>query len=205
MSFLQVFFVAFLVSYLGSIPPGTINVSVMQLSMKNHRRAALFLGLAASMVEFVYAGATVKFQQFLITHDFLKFYFQLITATVLIVIGVFNLLSKATSTNYMPKGEIRRRTGFKRGLILGILNPLTIPFWLAVTTYLETYGWITLASRNYWAYISGLAAGTFFLLICVDILGSKFQKVADNSFIVHKIPGMILTSMGVYNMWEIFT
>ena len=126
-----------------------------------------------------------------------------ITAVVLIVIGIYNLRSKTTSSNFMH-GEMRRRAGFKRGLILGVLNPLTIPFWLVVTTYLETTGWITLGGNNYWAYVIGLTLGTFILLISVDVLGSKFQQVADNTFVVHKIPGILLSSMGIYNLWELY-
>lgn len=205
MAFLEVFVVAFLVSYAGSIPPGTINVSVMQLSMQDHRRAALFLGMAASLVEFLYSGITVKFQQYLADNENLNFYFQLITGGALVVMGLVNLRSNVKSNQLMKNVRLRGRTGFVRGLILGLLNPLTIPFWLAVTAYLDTHGWVTLGGNNFWAYIIGLASGTFMLLVSVDLLGSKFQKIADNQFLVHRVPGFILISMGLYNFWVLYT
>ncbi len=205
MPFIEVFIVAFVVSYAGSIPPGTINVSVMQLSIQNHRRAAVFLGIGASAVEFVYAGITVKFQQFLVANENLNFYFQIVTGGALVIMGLFNMFSRAKSSNFKQTQGVRRRIGFARGVVLGLVNPLTIPFWLAVTTYLETHKWINLIGNNFWAYISGLAAGTFILLVCVDLLGSKFQKIADNTFLVMRVPGIILMSMGVYNFWILFT
>lgn len=202
MAFIEVFLVAFLVSYLGSIPPGTINISVMQLSIQSHRRAALFFGLGASLVELVYAGATVKFQQYLFEHENLTYGFQVVTAIVLIVLGLANLFSRSNSKSFMSHGSIRRRTGFKRGVVLGLLNPLTIPFWLAVTGYLVSHNWITVSGYNFWAYVIGLALGTFILMVTVDLLGSKFQRVADNSFLVHKVPGILFIMMGLYNIYE---
>jgi threonine/homoserine/homoserine lactone efflux protein len=199
-----VFLIATLVSFVGSIPPGTINVSVMQLSMLNQRRAALFLGLGAATVEFVYAGITVKFQQFLMENRELELYFQVITASVLVILGIINLFSKTNSNDFETKDIVKRRTGFKKGALLGILNPLTLPYWLVVTTYLETHQWVQLQGIRYWAYISGISVGTFLLMIFVDVLGNKFKQVSDNSFLVHKVPGLIFLGMGLYNFYIYF-
>jgi threonine/homoserine/homoserine lactone efflux protein len=200
MQFFGVFSIGLIISFLGSIPPGTINVSVMQLTMNNQRRAALFLAIGAVFVEFLYAGMAVKFQQYFLNNQDLNHIFQIVTAGVLIVLGVFNLISKTTSANYIPHGQVRRRSGFKKGLVLGILNPMTIPFWLAVTTYLQTNGWIGLDGYNFWGYLVGLSTGTFLLLVTVEILGNKFQNIADNRIIAHQIPGMLFILMGLYNL-----
>jgi threonine/homoserine/homoserine lactone efflux protein len=204
MSFTEVLLVAFIVSYFGSVPPGTINISVMQLSVANQRKAALLLGLAATLVEFVYAGATVKFQQFLSESPQLTVVFQIITATALVGIGIYNLFSKSDSKEFIKEDKLKGRTGFAKGLVLGFLNPMTIPFWLVVTNYLVTHNWVEVRGNNFWAYLSGLAAGTFVLLLTVDFLGSRFQKIADNNFIVHKVPGILFIGMGLYNAWKLF-
>lgn len=204
MPFIEVLLVAFVVSYLGSIPPGTINISVMQLSVSRQRKAALLLGLAASIAEFVYAGATVKFQQFLSESPRLTIVFQVITALALVGLGIYNLFSKTDSTEYLKVDKLKGRTGFAKGLALGLLNPMTVPFWLVVTNYLVTHNWVDVKNENFWAYIIGLASGTFSLLVTVDFLGSKFQKIADNSFIVHRVPGLLFIGMGLYNAWKLF-
>lgn len=204
MPFYEVFTVAFIVSYLGSIPPGTINISVMQMSIQKQRRAALFFGLGASVIELIYVAITVKFQQFLYAHERLTFAFQIVTAVVLVALGIINLVSRITSQKFIPHGSIRRRTGFKRGVTLGLLNPMTIPFWLIVTNYLVTNNWVTVGGKNFWAYVTGLAAGTFILMVTVDFLGSKFQKISDNTFLVRKVPGILFMMMGIYSFWKIF-
>jgi hypothetical protein len=79
---------------------------------------------------------------------------------------------------------------------------MTIPFWLAVTTYLENHQWVVLSDTNFWGYLIGLAGGTFALLMTVNALGSQFQKIADNNFVVHKVPGLIFIGLGLYNFYE---
>lgn len=195
---IQTLIVAFMVSYVGSIPPGTINVSVMQLSILKKHRAAIFLALAASTVEFIYAGITVQFHLYLNTHETIAVYFKIVTSMALIGLGLSNIFSRSSSSSIKVDTRVSGRHGFLRGLILGFLNPMTIPFWLAITTYLENDALIFLEDYGFWMYLMGLSAGTFCLLLTVDALGKRFTKIADNPFLVHKVPGFILLGLGVY-------
>ncbi len=106
----QVFIIAFVVSYLGSIPPGTINITSMQLSVQNHRRAAFFFALAASIAEFAYAGVTVRLQLFLSEKPFFTEYCQIITALAMLALGVANLLTKTNSQSLLSKTTEAERT-----------------------------------------------------------------------------------------------
>ncbi|MEO1254697.1 MAG: LysE family transporter [Bacteroidota bacterium] len=201
---LQTLIVSFIVSYIGSIPPGTINVSVMQLSIQRKHRAAIFLAFAASAVEFIYAGITVQFHIFLNTNETIADYFRIITSIALIGLGLWNIFSKASASsigNDSPK--VTGRHGFFRGVMLGILNPMTIPFWLAITTYLENDGWVRVIDLGFWMYLIGLSTGTFCLLLTVDALGKRFSKIANNPFLVHKVPGFLLLGLGVYFLFKL--
>lgn len=195
---LQTLIVAFIVSYIGSIPPGTINVSVMQLAILKKRRAAIFFAFAASSIEFFYAGITVQFHIFLNNNETISSYFQIITAVALIGLGLNNIFSKSTSSSVKVDTKITGRHGFLRGVILGLLNPMTIPFWLAITTYLENDNWIDVDGYGFWMYLLGLSTGTFCLLLTVNASGKRFTKIADNSFLVHKVPGFLLLGLGIY-------
>ncbi len=194
---LQTLIVAFVVSYVGSIPPGTINVSVMQLAMQNRRRAAVFFAFSASCVEFIYAGITVQFHIYLNSGEIISDYFRIITSVTLIAMGLWNIFSTSTSQSIIVNSE-KGRHGFLRGMMLGILNPMTIPFWLAITTYLENDQLIDVNEFGFWIYLTGLSFGTFCLLLTVNALGNRFKKVADNRLVVHKLPGLILLALGIY-------
>lgn len=195
---LQTLIIAFVVSYIGSIPPGTINVSVMQLAILKKQRAAVFFALAAAMVEFIYAGITVQFQIFLSENEIVGYYFRIITSIALIGLGLYNLLSNTTSESVKVDAKLTGRHGFFRGLILGVLNPMTIPFWLAITTYLENDGLVNVHSSGFWFYLIGLSSGTFCLMLTIITSGGRFTKIADNPFLVHRVPGFLLLGLGVY-------
>lgn len=198
---LEVFVVAFVISYLGSIPPGVANVSVMQMGIQNHKRAAVFFSLSASLVEFLYAGLTVKFQIFLQQSTKLENYFQIVTAVALIVVGIFSMRSKSGSADVHSTDVVRGRDGFRKGVILGFVNPMTIPFWLMVTAYLQNHNIIEVSDGPaYWTYLAGISSGTFLLLMTVLWLGNKFTRISDNQLLVHKVPGVLLIGLGIYTL-----
>ena len=193
------FFVGLSFSYVGSIPPGMININVLQLAMQNKKSAALSFTSAAVLVELVYVVIAVRFQIFLNENTNLTDHFQLISAIVLIGLGFANLLNKRQFIMPSEKGE--KRNAFKRGTLISLANPLAIPFWLAVTAYLQTMEWITLEGA-YSYYITGIAFGTFLLLSTIILLASKYSIVLNNRFLVYKVPGLIFIAMGGWAFYQ---
>lgn len=191
--------VGFVFSFLGSIPPGTINLSVLQLGLKDRMRGVLFFSLAATTVEFVYASLAVEFQLFLVENTSLTENFKIISALAMIALGVIHL-----SNN--PKRQAIKfkegRTSFRNGVIISALNPLAIPFWVAVTAYLQNQGILLLGSApSFWAYIVGICLGTLGLLLLVGHMAQKFQNFQDN-VLVNKLPGLIFLGLGLYTFWS---
>jgi threonine/homoserine/homoserine lactone efflux protein len=92
--------------------------------------------------------------------------------------------------------------GFVKGVILGVLNPLAMPFWLGVTTYLQFNGLINLMGLNYWSYILGVFLGEFTLLFIIVKVGARFTSVADNRMIVNIIPGVAFLFLALVNFGQ---
>lgn len=199
MSFISIFVIGFFFSFIGSIPPGSINISVMQLAMRNKKAAALYFAMAAALVEFVYAGLAVKFQMFLTENTSISSYFSIVSGAVLLILGILNLIKRG---NQQPDSQGKERmAGFKKGILISMANPLAIPFWLAVTAYLQSMGWLTLNEGNYLVYVAGISSGTFILLGVVTWLGARFAFIQHNDFIVYRVPGLIFLSMGIYTFY----
>jgi len=203
MSWITVLLVATVVSFIGSIPPGTINISVMQLAILHRRSTAIAFGAAAALVELFYAGFTVRFHIFLTENTNITDYFHIIAGTAMVILGILNLRSKTKASDVKTVHEgVKKRNAFKKGAILGIANPLTVPFWLAVTAYLQKHEWITLDGVNLYAYAIGISVGTFLLLLLVTQLGSAFKTIANSRVIVHIIPGILFICMGLYSYYQ---
>jgi len=199
--------IGFFFSFIGSIPPGTINVSVIQLGLQKKIGAALRMGLAAALVEFVYATIAIKFQIFISSSPAIKENFQLISASVLILLGALNLISVARkkTRKQSPMALSIAESGFRKGVLLGIANPLAMPFWIGVTAYLQSNEWIDLIQVPIWTYVFGISLGTLAVLNLLAIVAIKTGKSIDpENKLIQIIPGLILLGLGLYTIADLY-
>ncbi|MEP2670841.1 MAG: LysE family transporter [Cyclobacteriaceae bacterium] len=196
MEILAVFLLGTFFSFIGSIPPGTLNLSVLQLGLEGKVKTALRFALAVSIIEYPYTWIGVEFESWITSTPMVIENFQLITAIVMVAIGVLNLWSAEKPTNFSLKFN---ESGFRRGLILSILNPMAIPFWIGVTAYLKAQGWLDLSSI--WllhSYILGTSVGAMILLTLFALLAKKLARYVKSSKMVKRIPGFTLLALGIY-------
>ncbi len=199
MDLLTPFLVGFFFSFIGSIPPGSINLSVLQLSLQGYFNAALRFALASMLVEYVYAYIAIRFELLITSSQLVQDNFHLISASVLIVLGVLNLVSAK------KKGKVPSKldnSGFRKGLIISIANPLAIPFWIAITAYLQSNNWVLINNRTIWIYIAGISVGTFVLLWLLAILAKRVAHLIQNEVMIKRIPGLVLLMLGLYSVYQ---
>jgi len=195
--------IAFIFSFLGSIPPGTINLSVLQLSIENKYSAALRFCIAAAIIEFPYAWIAVSFQNYLMESPVIISNIKLIAALVMITLGIINLNAiKKSPGRILSKLQ---ESGFRKGVLLSILNPLAIPFWIGVTAYLTSIGWVKLGTTKliFW-YVLGVSLGTFTLLFVVASLGKRLGGTLKHNRLTKGIPGVIFLCLGIYALFQFF-
>jgi len=198
---LQTFLLAFFVSLLGSIPPGTINVSVMKLGMEGRVWEGYSLAVGATLIEWVYVLLVIQFQIFVNDQAIPKDLFILITAFVMAALGIYSLLKR--SSNQFSSGVDRgKRRGFIKGLLLGVLNPLAIPFWLAVSFYFESNSWVLLDDFSGWLYSLGVVFGSLVTLYLATNLGRRFSDLSENQLVVRWLPGLLFLGMGGWNFYQ---
>lgn len=202
MDLIWLFVVGFVCSYLGSIPPGVINISVLQYGLHGHRSLGLRFALAACLVEFVYATATVRFHLFLTEHQAFTENFELISGIVLVALGIGSLANSEKTPSEKAVAESPK--AFRKGLLVGVSNLIVIPFWLGVTAYLQSNDVIHIDGYGLLIYVTGITAGTFFLMANVAYLSHRFQAIVENRKVVNKVPGIVLLLMGLYSFYKWF-
>ena len=198
-----VFLIGAFFSFIGSIPPGTLNLSVLQLGLENKVKTALRFALAVSIVEYPYTWIGVQFEYWITSSPLIIENFQLITAIVMIAIGGLNLWSAEKPTSFTTKFN---ESGFRRGLVLSLLNPMAIPFWLGVTAYLKAQGWLDLSSV--WllhSYVLGTSVGAMVLLTLFALLAKKLSGYVKNNRFVKRVPGFTLLALGLYALIKYLT
>lgn len=196
MIYFQVFLVGVIFSFLGSIPPGTLNLCVLQLGLEKKIGAALRFALAVSIIEYPYTWIAVQFEYWITSSPAVTENFQLITAVVMIVIGVLNIWSAQKPTEFTTRFN---ESGFRRGLVLSILNPMAIPFWIVVTAYLKAQGWVDLSSTlKLHTYVLGTSVGAMVLLTLFTYLAHRLSVYVTGNKVAKLLPGVTLLGLGLY-------
>jgi threonine/homoserine/homoserine lactone efflux protein len=197
---LSAFAIAFVISFIGTIPPGTLSLTIVQLGLEQRINVAWRMALAAALVEYPYAWIAVEFQGYLTDSLELTHSFHLVSAVVMLSLGVLSLWFSARPSKLSQRFE---GSGFRRGIVLGLLNPLAIPFWLAMTAYLESYGWVDLSNKfEIHAYLLGVSTGTLVLFMLLAYLAQKVVVLFKSASYLKKMPGVLLVLLGLYSFGE---
>ena len=195
-----VFLVGTTFSFLGSIPPGTLNLSVVQLGLDGKTISAWRFALAVTLVEYPYTWLAIQFEYWITSNPLVIENFQLITAIVMTLIGVLNLFSAQKPSRLTEKFQA---SGFRRGLILSIFNPLALPFWIGVTAYLKAQGWIELSTTlRLHSYVLGTSFGVLLLLGLFILMAKKLAGYANQKSWIKLIPGITLLVLGMYAFYK---
>jgi threonine/homoserine/homoserine lactone efflux protein len=197
------FAIAFFFSFVGTIPPGTLNLTIIQLGLDHRINIAWRMAIAASLIEYPYAWLAIEFQDFVTRSAGLIHSFQLITGVVMILLGAFNLWTTTSTSGQSNFSKGLQESGFRKGLLLGLLNPLAVPFWMATTAYSESHGWIDLSGPwEFHAYLLGVSTGTLVLCMLLAYLAKLVVSRFQTYSFLQKIPGIILLLLGTYALAE---
>ena len=195
---LGIFIISFVFSFLGSIPPGSINLSVLSLSIEGNRKAAVRFALAAALIEYPYAYIALRFEEIITGTVWVNDHFHLLSASIMIILGLAGMWRSEKSSSLLEK---YRESGFRKGIVISILNPLAIPFWIGVTAYLRSQGWVMLHSETaLHIYVLGVSAGTFTLLLAISYIAKGIGQRYKDSVLVKYTPAVVLLLLGLYSL-----
>jgi hypothetical protein len=183
--------VGFLVSFLGSIPLGYLNLAGLEIYSKSGFHNLVFFLFGVIFVETFVIYFTLLFAKRLVNNrklmkiiDFFAIAFMFILAFVL----YFRFNQKANSNNDLQ--EYLMYSPFVIGVILNGFNFLQVPFWTSWNLYLLNGKYITIEKKLKYYYIAGTLMGIFLgMLSLIVILQRLFEKT--NQFSKYIMPVFI--------------
>lgn len=200
---LQVFIIGLVASFIGSIPPGTLNIMVLQMGLENKLRTALRFILAVAIIEYPYAWIAVEFEYLITSSPIVQQNFKLLAAVVMLALGILGLWSVRKPSSLTVKLQ---ESGFRKGLILSILNPQAIPWWIGMTAYLKSQGWIVLDTGwRLHSYVLGTSIGVLLLLIVLAFMAQKLASIMKHNRVVALLPSIILIVLGLIALFSYLT
>jgi len=198
MPLVKVFFWGLMVSFLGSLPLGTLNVAAMQISVQESVRNAILFALGSLSVEMIYVRVSLVGINWVRKQKKLFRWMEWLTVAIVLAlaIGSFAAAMKPHhAKNVILNNNIHR---FFLGAMLSAINPMQIPFWFGWSTVLFTKNILMPKDSFYNIYIVGIGLGTL-LGNCVFIFGGKWivSKMNGNQNMINWIIGGIFAITAV--------
>jgi threonine/homoserine/homoserine lactone efflux protein len=162
-------------SYVFSLPPGIINLSVLDTTAHKGLKYGIILACAACIIEFIQSFIGTKFSAWFMAHENIKVYIKIAIIPVFVIMSI-NYYRKAYRTYRDQKLNIDRtkkgkRVGsFGKGLLVGVLNPIAIPFFIFLAAKTEEEGLLKDNWPSIFTYVTGTTIGTFLAFLTYGLL-----------------------------------
>ncbi|WP_428229041.1 hypothetical protein [Flavobacterium sp.] len=163
--------VGFLVSFLGSVPLGYLNLVGLEIYAKSGLHNLIFFLFGVVFVETFVIYFTLLFAKQLIKNRKLMKIIDLFSVGFMLILAfVFYLnFNQSTKSNYYL-GKYLIYSPFVIGIILNGFNFLQLPFWTSWNLYLLNEKYITIQRKLKYYYIVGTLIGVFLGMLSVIII-----------------------------------
>src|SRR5690606_34852812 len=157
-------------SFLGSIPFGTINVTVIESAISRGFRTALHVIFGAAIIEFVQALIALKFSGLITRSPLTEQVLFWISIPIFIGLGIYYARQKVA--DHVEPHPYERSRGFLKGIIVSSLNVLAFRFWIFYGIYHSSVNLIAISlNLNILSFSVGVFTGTVIILMLYARLG----------------------------------
>lgn len=196
----------FIVSFLGSLPLGYLNIVGVQILSKWGMNPLISYLFGVIVIEALVIYFTVIFATKLAENTRLMKFIDFFAVFFLFLIAyLFYTYSNQKAEDHDYLQEYVHYSPFLIGMVLCGLNFLQIPFWLGWNLYLMNGNYILLVQKLKFYYIFGTLVGTFFgMLAVIILLNSLSQKILDYSKVVIPIViPLFFIGLAIYQIYVV--
>jgi threonine/homoserine/homoserine lactone efflux protein len=194
-----------LISFLGALPLGTLNIAAMQISVSDGFRPALYFALGALMMEICYVRVSLVAMNWVRKQKRIFQTLEWLTLLIIVALSVSNFY--AASHPNVQKNPILSNTlhRFWLGTTMSAVNPVQIPFWFGWSTVLFSRKVLLPRNDHYNFYITGIGIGSF-VGFCVFIFGGQLlvDSLHANQNTIQWIIGAVFAFTAVIQCWKMF-
>lgn len=197
----SIFFITLIISFVGTLPFGPINLIMIDTTLKNNFRAGFWFAVAAALVEMGQSVIALYGSSFISKTIEKGPWVQIAGFLFFLLLGTLFLLKKNTADSIAPENV--QNGFFRKGLVVAMLNPQAIPFWVIVLAILQSTPIATVTSqRNILLIVSFALAAASGKLGALLLFGILSERIISRSTLIrthiNRIIGFILIIVGVF-------
>jgi threonine/homoserine/homoserine lactone efflux protein len=193
-----------LVSFLGSLPLGTLNIAAMQISVSSGVTTAMLFSAGSLLVEIIYVRLSLVAMDWIRKQERILKILEWVTLLIVLALAAasfYAALHPKVHKNVVLDSALPK---FVLGLVMSAVNPVQIPFWFGWSTVLFTKKVLLPRPDHYNSYIIGIGIGTF-IGNCIFIFGGLLiaNKISNNQHILNWVIGGIFAITAIIQLWRI--
>ena len=202
------FFIGIALNAMGYIPPGNIKLTVAQLAINKGMRQVWYFILSFSCVEVFFTFGMMRFARWAmsdinpneaVSEVRLSTLVDCFMIVMFLVMGTITWRNRKKVPKTSNKKEDKRSGSVLYGLILGVLNPVQIPFWLFFGNYVILHQWIQTDYLSLVIFSLGSGVGSSLALYVYAHFATYIQeKFALSSLIINKSIAIFLFALAAY-------
>jgi threonine/homoserine/homoserine lactone efflux protein len=194
----RLFSTGLLISFLGTLPLGTLNVLAARMAADDGIGPAIWFSLGTLIVEMVYVRLSLVAMDWIRRRQKWIRLLEILTVIVILFLAIGSFWAAAhphkgrnTVIGFLPPAPVPR---LLTGMLLSAINPLQIPFWFGWSTVLFSKKILQPRNDHYTIYIAGIGLGTF-AGNAVFIFGGRLLITAldKQQPLVNSVIGIIFT------------
>jgi threonine/homoserine/homoserine lactone efflux protein len=192
MQLFRVFTTGMFISFLGTLPLGSLNLAAMQISVSDGIRPAIYFALGALIIEMIYVRISLVAMDWVTKRKKLFRYLEWATVLIIAALAVTSFIAAAdpqVKKNVILSNTLHR---FWLGVAMSAINPVQVPFWFGWSAALFSKKVLQPRNDHYNLYISGIGLGSFAGFACF-IFGGRLlvDSLNANQAMVQWIVGGI--------------
>lgn len=202
----QIFFWGMIISFLGSLPLGVMNITATHISIQQGVKAGLIYATGSMLVEILVVRLTLVGMNWLARYQKIFFFLEVITTGLLFLIAAGSFIAaykmKVFSNALLPAQFL---DPFRTGAILSATNPLHISFWLGWSTILLNKQVLEPRPIQYNWFVTGIGTGTILGFMVFIYAGAYFvAQITKHQNILNWIIGILLFGTAIFQAKKIF-
>lgn len=201
----KLFFWGLIISFLGCLPLGTLNIMAMQIGIQESITNALYFALGCLLVEMIYVRISLVGISWVRKQEKLMKVLEWLTLTIIVALAVGSFIAATKGSGEEKNVVLNNNTPrFLLGMFMSAISPTQFPFWFGWSTVLFQKGILEHVNKQFNIYIIGIGAGTL-LGNCIFIFGGKWMvnKIANSQAYLNWIIGGIFLLTALIQLYKI--
>ena len=195
-----IFLITFFISFVGSIHPGPLNLSVIQTTLQKGFYPALLLAFGGVIPEIIYGYLAVEgvmiFEKYPVVFNVM----QWAVVPILLGLGIQQIINSRKSKQVINYSQVSNFSIF-RGFSLSLFNPQLLPYWIVILINYQSYNYLKISELSDKLFFAlGTSTGAFALNYLYAYIAHEqkeriFKYLNQNRF--EQIIGWTFVVMGI--------